>query len=297
MDSDTPPLPSRTDHAPSDLPPHPWHLCILWCPSHLPRALRWTTGWTTASTTSRGAMTAARPTRGMAPTSTAAASAPAGRESASRLERRTVSSAKPFQEICYRGFGPRVTSRLGLGLGFRCTIRGSELVSHRREWSSTTRQPRARGREVPGGSQQLLQRRRQVARHRLPPRQGHHLRAQSPSPRMRSTCVLLSCRANDVCIYTYLYMIIKTKFLKLEGIFRRVPESSIEKRFPKYQDKFYKAAGKQFSNETHLLLRNEGQTGENPRDLLKAKAKAAYKRAALLAVDTFARPPITSDVL
>ncbi|XP_069977570.1 uncharacterized protein [Penaeus vannamei] len=82
-----------------------------------------------------------------------------------------------------------------------------------------------------------------------------------------------------------------------EGIFRRVPESSLDKRFPKYQDKFYKAAGKQFSNETHLLLRNEGQTGENPRDLLKAKAKAAYKRAALLAVDTFARPPITMKFL
>ncbi|XP_047471522.1 uncharacterized protein LOC125026960 [Penaeus chinensis] len=48
------------------------------------------------------------------------------------------------------------------------------------------------------------------------------------------------------------------------------------------------------SDQTILLIRNEGQTGENPRRRVTStkqrRVKAAYKRAALLAVDTFARP-------
>ncbi|XP_037796022.1 uncharacterized protein LOC119591348 isoform X2 [Penaeus monodon] len=125
---------SHTEYMASDLPPSTapcdlWHLCDLWCisrfpcprcteaevdlqcPSQLPRASRWTKGWATASTTSRGAMTAARPTRGMAPTSTAATLAPAGRVSASRLAKRTISSGMRLQKIIYHGFGPQVRSR------------------------------------------------------------------------------------------------------------------------------------------------------------------------------------------
>ncbi|XP_063590897.1 uncharacterized protein LOC134767756 [Penaeus indicus] len=121
-----------SDMPPSTAPCDPWHLCDLWCTSRLPRprcieakldlrchrqlprASRWTTGRATANITSRGAMTAERPTRGMAPTSTAATLAPAGRASASGLTKRTVSSGKRLLKVmfeadplcCVVGFRP-----------------------------------------------------------------------------------------------------------------------------------------------------------------------------------------------
>nr|XP_027213190.1 uncharacterized protein LOC113806273 [Penaeus vannamei] len=76
------------------------------------------------------------------------------------------------------GLDRRPTQGTRLRVAFRSPFRGSELVSHRREEATATGQPRARGRELRGRPQRLLRRRRQVARHRLPPREVHHLRAR-----------------------------------------------------------------------------------------------------------------------
>merc|ERR1712200_317711 len=59
-------------------------------------------------------------------------------------------------------------------------------VAHRRRRQAAAGQPRGRrGRALPGRPQQLLQRRHQVARRRLLPREALHLRGQRTAPRLR----------------------------------------------------------------------------------------------------------------
>merc|ERR1711946_118955 len=63
---------------------------------------------------------------------------------------------------------------------------GHRLVAHRRRRQAAAGQPRGRrGRALPGRPQQLLQRRHQVARRRLLPREALHLRGQRTAPRLR----------------------------------------------------------------------------------------------------------------